>query len=178
MNRRLLIQVTAPAVLIGALLFGTCLLAAWYINRLQGDLSNVLSRNMNSLKAAQDLEIKVRQLRFHTFTYISDPKPERLEQFRTDDQDFETALRLAKESSPPDEDSALIDEIEKNYHLYHDELVRLPGEIPPGTTRLEIGKWADAHPIQTVVDPSRKLLALNKERMGETARKSEYVGTQ
>jgi signal transduction histidine kinase len=178
MNRRILIQVTGPAVLIGALLFGTCLLAAWYINRLQTDLNNVLSRNMNSLKAAEDLEIKVRQLRFHTFTYLSDPKPERLEQFRNDDQEFADALQLAKKSGRADEDGTLLQRIEENYQKYHDELVRLPEEIPPGTTRLEIGKWADEHPIKTVVDPCRELLTLNKERMDETARESENVGRQ
>src|ERR1700724_97408 len=39
MNRRILLQVTAPAILIGLLLFGTCLVAVWYINRSQANLA-------------------------------------------------------------------------------------------------------------------------------------------
>jgi signal transduction histidine kinase len=172
MNRRLLIQVTGPAVIIGGLLFGTCLLATWYINRLQTDLTDVLSRNMNSLEAAENLEIKVRQLRFHYFTYLSDTKPERYEQFLTDDREFAKALQDAKESVGADEDTTVLREIEEKYQTYHDALVH----IRPGTTQPEIEEWADAHPINTVVDPCRKLLQINKDRMHETARKSELVG--
>jgi signal transduction histidine kinase len=178
MNRRILIQVTAPAVLIGLILFGTCLLAAWYINRLQTDLSNVLSRNVNSLKAAEELEIRVRQLRFHSFTYLSDPKPQRLAQFQDDDQHFLEALQLAKESSYSEEEIACVEEIETKYRQYHDELVRLPDEIAPAGSRIDIGKLVDAHPIKKVVDPCQELLRINKERMDKTAEKSASVGRQ
>jgi two-component system, NtrC family, sensor histidine kinase HydH len=178
MNRRILIQVTAPAVIIGALLFGTCLLAAWYINRLQSDLSNVLSRNVNSLKAAEELEIRVRQLRFHSFTYLSDPKPERLEQFREDDRRFADALQLAKDSSNSDDEIACVAKIETNYRQYHDELVRLPDEMAPAGSPIDIGKLVDAHPIQKVVYPCQELFRLNKERMDDTAEKSASVGRQ
>ena len=52
MNRSILLPVTAPAVLIGLFLCGTCLVSAWYIHRLQTNMANVLSRNVASLQAA------------------------------------------------------------------------------------------------------------------------------
>ncbi len=43
MNHRLLIRVTAPAVLVGLLLFGACLASIRYIERLQKNLAEILA---------------------------------------------------------------------------------------------------------------------------------------
>ncbi len=99
MNRRLLIRVAIPAVLLGVVLCGTCLVTAWYINRLESNLAKILSQNVASLQAAQELEIRVRQLRNHTFLYLIEPTPVRLEPIETDQEHFESALQLARESA-------------------------------------------------------------------------------
>ena len=36
-----------------------------------------MTENVTSLEAAQELEIRLRQLRFHSLLYVSDPTPER-----------------------------------------------------------------------------------------------------
>src|SRR5206468_3705790 len=77
MNRRILIQLTAPTVLIGVVLFGACLASVWSINRLQANLAQILSENVASLEAAQSLEIQLRQLRFHSFLLVIDPNAQR-----------------------------------------------------------------------------------------------------
>ena len=53
MNRRVFIQIALPGLIVGAILLGTCLVSAWYINRLQANLSQVLSREVISLEAAK-----------------------------------------------------------------------------------------------------------------------------
>ena len=79
MDRVLLIRVTAPAVAIGLLLLGTCAAGVAYINRLQSNLTKILSQNVASLQAAQELQIRVRQLRYHNVLYFLDPTPGRLD---------------------------------------------------------------------------------------------------
>src|SRR4249920_2511070 len=108
MNRRILIQVTAPAVIIGILLFIACGASAWYIDRLQTSFARILSRNVNSLQAAQDLELRVRQLRFHCFLYLIDPKPARLQPMQEDHAHFEEALALARRSAHTPEEAEAI----------------------------------------------------------------------
>jgi hypothetical protein len=61
-NQRLLLRVTAPAILVGLLLLAACVAGVWYINRLQTSLADVLNENVISSQAAQELEIRVRQL--------------------------------------------------------------------------------------------------------------------
>jgi hypothetical protein len=78
MRSRLLLRVTAPAVAIGLVLFAACLASICYIHRLQTSLAEALDENVASLRAAQELEIRVRQLRFHNLLYLTDPRPDRL----------------------------------------------------------------------------------------------------
>src|SRR4051794_30842627 len=103
-NRRILIQVATPAVLIGLLLCGVCLVSAWYVNRLQGSLADILAQNVSSMQAAQQLEISARQLRFHCFRYLIDPDDGLLRDIRSDQEAFEEWLARADQSATTPEE--------------------------------------------------------------------------
>jgi len=179
MNRRILIQVTTPAVVIGLLLFGTCLVSAWYINRLQNNLANVLSQNVRSLKSAQDLEIRVRQLRFHCFLYLIDPRQDRLDQIVKDNKSFEAALEVAAEQSArSNEAAAYVKQIQIGYLQYRRELDDLLNHVNEGQPVKNFGKLEDAHPIRHVVDPCQKLMVLNERLMEDTSEENKQLGTQ
>src|SRR4051812_32813641 len=121
MNRRILIQVAAPAVVIGLLLFGTCLVSAWYINRLQADLAGILSQNVSSLRPAQQLEIDLRQLRFHCFLYLIDPRDDLLTQIDRDQDRFQQCLADARRLSTTPEEQGYVEVIEQGYAKYLEE---------------------------------------------------------
>jgi signal transduction histidine kinase len=178
MNRRVLIQVTTPAVAIGLLLLGTCLVSAWYIHRLQANLAHILSLNVTSLEAAQELEIRVRQLRSHSFLFLINPTPERHRRIEEDHEGFATSLRLAKHSANTPQKQALVREIEAGYQRYQGELGQLKQEVKRDGPLTEFGKLMDAHPIRHVIDPCHELLTLNKTRMEETAEESDRVSKQ
>ena len=90
LNRRILLQVTMPAVLISLALFAICLLGVRSINQLQANRAQILHQNVRSLQAAQELEIRLRQLRFHSFLYVMDPIPGRKEPIQKDQDDVWT----------------------------------------------------------------------------------------
>src|SRR5262249_36627741 len=108
MNRRLLIRVTTPSVLIGTVLCIACLISAWQVDRLKANLPHILSDNVTSLEAAQALEIRVRQLRYHCFVYLVEPTPARLEPVETDHHRFEEALQAAQRSAKTPETQACV----------------------------------------------------------------------
>jgi serine/threonine-protein kinase len=85
-----------PALVVGLLLLGTCVAAAWYCNRLEKDLASILSQDVTSMRAAQDLEIRVRQLRFRSFLDLIDPSPARQLAIREAQERFEESLRLER----------------------------------------------------------------------------------
>ena len=98
-NPKILLRVTAPAVVIGVLLFAACVVGVFYVTRLQANVTDILSRDVASLQAAQELQIRVRQLRFHNLLYLMQPGPAELGPIADDERRFEEALETARQAS-------------------------------------------------------------------------------
>jgi signal transduction histidine kinase len=175
MNRRILIQVTAPAILIGLLLLGACVAGAWYTNHLQKNLTTIRSESMISLRAAQQLEINLRQLRFHGFLYLIEPTPDLLARINGDQDGFETALASVKKVIHTSDEIGYVQQIEQGYQQYHDELAQLREDVRHGQRQSDLAKLVDAHPIRHVVKPCQDLLQVSQERMEETLQESDRV---
>jgi two-component system, NtrC family, sensor histidine kinase HydH len=177
-NRRILIQVTLPAVIIGALLLGTCLIGAWSINRLQNNRDLILSKNVRSLRKAQEMEIRLRQLHSHTFPYLIDPTPQRRTLVEEDHRQFEQALAESRQLASLPEEQKLIESVESGYRRYRAELDSLSRLHSPGLSRIDLLRWADTHPVRHLLTPCEELLRVNTQAMEETARESQAVGEQ
>src|SRR5262245_7920173 len=130
MNRRLLLRLTVPSLIIGLSFFAACLISIRYIHRLQMDLADILAENVTSLQAAQELQIRVRQLRFHNLLYLLNPQPKRLEPVEDDQAGFEEALAVARRAARTPEEQTQVDVIEKGYTAYKAEQARLRAAAP------------------------------------------------
>ena len=171
MDRSILIRVTAPAVVIGLVLFGTCLVSAWIVNRLQTNRSRMLSENVSSLEAAQELEIRVRKLHFHCFRYLIDPDRASLDremrdEMREVDEAFWQSLDEATQTATTPEEQECVRQIREGYRRYRHEFDRLRA-APPGL-RPDYRALADEDPIRHVTDPCEEYLRVNKRLMNQT----------
>ena len=180
MDRRILIQITAPAVVIGFLLFGTCVVSAWMVNHLQANLSNVLSENVTSLDAAQELETTVRQLHVHCYRYLSDPDRSLVNEasaaIERDNAAFAAALARAERSAITAEEQECVQEIKEGHQRYQQAFEKLRAEAAmPRQPRQDYRMLADETPIHLVIDPCERFMLLNKEMMNETRTQSERV---
>ncbi len=192
MNRRILVQVTAPALLIGLLLFAACLVSAWYINRLQANMARLVSQDVSSLRAAQELEIHLRQLRFHCFVYLLDPRPDLLGRIDQDQHDFEACLGDAKScldsarratGRPEDRTyvgafAADLKAIEEGYARYRHEFDRLRATGVRVREPEDFNRLAEDNPVRHIVDPCRDLLHVNEQRMSASSERSEQLSRQ
>lgn len=178
MNHSLLLRVTAPAVLVGLILSAACLAGVGYINRLQRNLADILTQNVTSLQAAQELEISVRQLRFRSLLFLSDPTAQRTEPIDTAQQRFEESLEVARSASSSLEEERCLGSIEAGYQRFRAELARLRATAVPGQPVGGFHTVADTHPIQMVVDPCQELSRINKAKMDRTAEESQRLARQ
>ena len=178
MSHKILLRVTAPAVVIGLLLFAACLASVGYISHLQANLDAILSQNVASLQAALELEIRVRQLRHHNLLYLMDPAAGDLDVIATDEQQFERALDDARRASQTEEERATIRAIDDGYKQYQQGLADLRAAAAPHRTPAEFRKLVDTHPIRRVVDLCQELVRVSKEQMGQTAAESLRVSRQ
>jgi len=174
-NRKILLQVAGPTVAVGLLLLAVCLVSAWQINRLQANMAHLLTRNVASLEAAQELEIQLRRLRFYSFIYRLDPEPRRKLPIEDSQRAIEKALERARAAAATDAERELLRRVEDGYHRYRDEMARLGTSADNGERRPDLGKLADAHPIRYAVEPCEELVALNREAMKRASEESERV---
>ena len=166
---------TAPAILIGGVTVGVCLASLWSISRLQANLNSILVENVASLEAAADLEVKLRHLRFHTFLYVMDPTPARARTIGDAEAGFEAALAAARRSARPD-DVELVAAIEVGYRRYRSDRPGPADLAETAWSRRAYLDWADAHPVQPLLDQCQELMDRNRTAMEATARESERVG--
>lgn len=175
MNRRLLILVSAPAVLIGLLLLGVCLAGARYVNHLQAQLSDILTSNVVSMEAAQQLETQVRQLRFHSFLYLMDPAPSLLADVQTDEQQFAEWLKRAEKVAFTSEEQQIVHAIRESYNDYERGLDKLRAEAELHGPRRELRNLAESHPVRKIVDLCHDYAAHNETSMRKTIQENSRL---
>lgn len=178
MNRKILIQVTAPAIVTGLLLVGSCLLSAWSIHRLQSNLSSILSENVASLHAALDLENQMRQLRYHSFQYLLSPSAETFQQIDGDERALQEAMARARSAATTDAERDLLHQIESGFGKYQDEMARLRGEVALIGPRGDFAKLARNHPLRHIVAPCQELARVSREQLDRTAAESDELSAR
>lgn len=175
MNRSILIQVTAPAVLIGLILLAVCLVSARHVNQLQANLATILASHVSSMEAAQRLEVHVRQLRFHSFLYLMDPDPLLLKDIANDEQQFEDWLIQAERLAYTSEEIKAVQAMRVGYDKYQNELEQLRLAVGQGRSMGNLRALSQAHPIRHVLDPCREYARLNEVQMNGVTQESTRV---
>src|SRR5438045_3981744 len=111
-----------PALLVALAMLGTSLEGIRSINQGQAARDKIVSEHVRSLQAAQDLETEMRHIRFHSFIYVMDTKPERWAKVDKDQKAFERVMADIKGRAATDEEKAVIRDIETGYTRYREEL--------------------------------------------------------
>jgi signal transduction histidine kinase len=177
-NSKLLLRVTAPPVAVGLVLMIACFAGVSYISRIQRNLAEILADNVTSLQTAQELELAVRQLRFHNLLYLMDPAPERLGPIEADQKRFESALAVARQSLSSHEEETVVQAIAHGYERYQTEQAQLRSGITTGKPVKALQTLIDSHPVRSVVDPCQELLRISKVRMERTAEETSQAAGQ
>ena len=179
MNRRLLIQVTTPALLIGFLLLGACLASVGLIYRLQTNLDKIRRENVAKLRAALDLEMSVRQLRLHDLLYLGDPQASRMEPIHQDQAKFENALKTARGLAGSPEELDCVKRIGEAYGRYNSELAGLRAKLDQNGKPFDVQHlMAQAQHPTGLREDCENLLTINQTRMRDTVEKSDRASRQ
>jgi signal transduction histidine kinase len=178
-HRRILLQVTLPAVLVGLVFLAACLVGVWSINRLQRNRAVLLTQNVRSLQAAQEMEVRLRQLRLHSLLYVMDTSPARREIVEEANRQFQEAFRRAEEAAHLPKERRLLEKIQASYERYRAALERprINAPFENASTR-DLLRWADAHPVQHLLDTCEELVQYNRETRARLAEEGQAVSDQ
>ena len=86
MSSRLILRLTAPLAAVSLLLLGVGVGAAWYVQRMQRSVSETLLVNVSSMRAAEEVEILIREVRtqFDHFLITGERQAPALDRVRDD----------------------------------------------------------------------------------------------
>ncbi len=177
LKRRVILQVTMPALLVAVSMLGTSLLGIRSINRLQAQRDKIVFEHVHRLEAAQDLETALRHIRFHSFVFVMDRSPARRAKLEKDQSDFEETLARLQESTADTDELRVIGAIESGYLRYRQE-IESASRSPPGPEMSDFVAWSDDHRIRYMVEPCEELLAINRKAMTDTAGERPGKGTE
>jgi signal transduction histidine kinase len=177
LNRQMVLQVMMPALLVALAMFGMSLLGIRSINHLQADRDKIVSEHTARLQLVQDLATYTRLIRLHSYVYIMDMTPDRLNRFRLDEARFEETLDKLRNGTLDDEERSKIETIAAAYLKYHTEL-QTASQSPPGPDRAGYVKWYDEHPAKFLVLMCDDLLEYNRKAMNDTVQESSRLAAR
>jgi len=175
-TKRILLQVTLPFTLVGFVFLGFSFLGVWSINRLQENRARIISTNVRKLQASLEMEIRLRQFRFHSVLVLIEANPKRREVVDEDRAQFEQAFASANDLAELPEERRLLEEISAGFQHYRREL-----ETAQRSTWValeDVVRWSDAHPVQHLMGPCEELLRINSRAMEATVQESQSLGRQ
>jgi two-component system, NtrC family, sensor histidine kinase HydH len=178
MTGQILYRVALPSALIAALLVAACLGGIWSIEHLQANQARLLSKNVQSLLAAQELELRLRQLRIHSFLYIMDPTTPRQAPVDEDIRQFEEALAKAQQTADQPAGRRLVDAVQEGFQEYRRNLKQSPNAGAENWSREQLLAWADAHSSRPLAGRCEELLHFNEQSLAETAAASDRIGNR
>src|SRR5258707_5333531 len=98
-----------PLVALGGLVAISCLASTWYINRLQSDLARAVRHDVARMEAADELQLRLRHLRFHSVMAAADPSDARRKLLNDDHR--RVVLAIAHVRPEPADDDPLDDRL-------------------------------------------------------------------
>jgi signal transduction histidine kinase len=173
MKRVMFFYMAWPLVALGCLLAGACLTGVWYINKLEADLGRAIQHDVKHLQAAEQMQIWLRQLRFHSLLYAAQRSTARRREVLDDEKGFETALVNFRKGTDSAEDADLAEKISLDYERYKAS-IDPPEETPVASLQgNQLLSWADEHPVQQLLIPCRELSEREQNRMNATLQRNE-----
>ncbi|MEX0938795.1 MAG: ATP-binding protein [Pirellulales bacterium] len=158
-------RITIPTVTIGLLLLTLGVSGAWYVLRLQRLNSQILDVNVSSIRAAEEIEIHVREMRHELDRFLLNHNLARLVRASEKEKDVDAWLQLAREYAESEEKKALLSEIQAGldeFFLQVRQVIDGGGETAP--TEI-VGDLVDDLLTQRVLAPARQYLDINEHEL-------------
>ncbi|QJX00638.1 sensor histidine kinase [Frigoriglobus tundricola] len=176
MNPFLFARHSVPYMTLGGFVAIACLTSTWYINRLQADLARAVRHDAARMRAAGELQIRLRQLRFHSLMVAADPSGSRKRVMADDRELVLAALEDVRRECDAGDDLRLLAVIDDAYQEYEASLVTR-AVATTGLTGRDLIHWADAHPVQGLLQPCRELADRQSDRMAQSVLRSDAQTT-
>lgn len=170
MNAKFVLRMTAPMIAISLLLLAVGVGSAWYVHRLQKENSDLLALDVSSMLAAEDIVIKMREVRSRLNRYLREGNLEALGTLPDLKQETDELLAAAKASARSETEFAFVSEIDEGCHRFFDEIESARRTAAPDEAILQL--LSDNSIERSIFDPARQFVDYHRRIVEHTGRQS------
>jgi len=168
LNRRYLLRIISPTILISALLFGLGVVAAWNVQRQQATSSEVIALEVHNLLAAEDLLLIVPELRHLLQQYLRTGEQQYLDEVAKLEPKINQQLTTIHASTTAPETVALLDETRTASEQFF-TAVKAVNALPTSDARTSaVESLLDDLLVHHILRPTREFVDLNRQVVDRT----------
>ncbi|WP_020473726.1 ATP-binding protein [Zavarzinella formosa] len=178
MNSKLIAKLTAPLAALSGLLLLVAFGAASYVRNLQSSMSKLLSINVASVRAAQDLEISIREVRTQFDRYLITGNKRHLEPVPRLRERATDALAAANEVATTPPEQALMKRTRAGMDHFFAEYEQLLREQPPEGFYPKLIELSDSVLTREILEPAHEYLRLNEGVLTRTSTENQELANR
>lgn len=152
--------------------------AAWYIRDLQHTVADMLANNVSSMRAAQELEIDVRELRTQVDRYLISGDPKHLESVPRLRTAAMSALARTDELATTPGEQALMRRTRSGLNSFFAEYDHMTQGDPKRAEYSKTLKLIDSVMQREVLEPTREYLRLNEGMLAKANEENQRIATR
>lgn len=175
---RLMLRIAAPVVAVSGMLLALGAVAAWYVHELQDSSSDILVVNVSSVRAAEEIEIGMREVRTLLNRFLRSGDRKYLEACRPIREETHHWMGEAERLSTTPKETELMSQARRGYEQFFREFddvaARITGKLDQAAQD-EVERLIDDVLTQELLEPVHQYLDLNEELMATTSRENQKV---
>lgn len=176
MGTRTIVNVTWPVMASSLLLLCLGVGAAWWVDKTQRDNSQLISREVHGVVAAQDLYTKMREFRRNLDLFLRTHNVIEFDKIQAQRNETQELLNQAKHSARTPIEQQLIDIVERGYNHFYTEYQRIRSiefkqhqEEPLSTLVDQILTKEVLEPAEEFVEYNRHVIETSNQSLKATA---------
>ena len=173
MNSRLLLRLTAPVAATSLLLLAVGVGTAWYVHAMQQGLNDALLDNASSMRAAEELDILLHEVRARLDYFLITGDRKYLEEAAAFRADTDHWLTEAERWSGDPREKAFMKRARAGHERFYDELNATLGRAPDASLPQKVRALNEAVLDPEIHQPTKAYLDFNEEQVSQSVRDNQ-----
>ncbi len=175
---RLMLRIAAPVVGVSGMLLGLGAMAAWYVHELQDSSSDILVVNVSSVRAAEEIEIGMREVQSLLNKFLRTGDRKHLDACEPLREETRRWMSEAERLSTTQKETELMSQARRGYEQFFREFDDLPNRTRGNldqNAQDEVERLIDDVLTRKLLEPVHQYLDLNEELMVATSRENQQA---
>ena len=178
MDLRLLRQTTLPVIAVGILLLAAGIIGAWQVHRLHKKGSDILSENVSSIRAAEELETVALEIRYRLKRFMVTQNERHLDEISSQVEAGTEWRELARKFAKTQREEQIVDRLDRSYEKLTSEFGSMLQQTDSAELLLSADYLADEIIPNRILKGTRNYIDLNELQLAQSREESRSAANQ